>query len=81
MTNMYMPTQYIKTIEAFKTYINKLDASKKYDINKTKERITNSDGDSRVRCRIMAKLSSSDISVTPYINSILLFLRAGRNIL
>ena len=38
--------------------------------NKTKERITNSDGDSRVRCRIMAKLSSSDISVTPYINSI-----------
>ena len=39
MTNMYMPTQYIKTMEAFKTYINKLDASKKYDIDKTKERI------------------------------------------
>ena len=40
MTNMYMPTQYIKTMEAFKTYINKLDASKKYDIDKTKNKET-----------------------------------------
>lgn len=36
----------------------------------TKERLTNADGDSRIRCRIMAKLSTADISVTPYINSI-----------
>lgn len=38
--------------------------------NSVKERLTNADGDSRIRCRIMAKLSTSDISVTPCIKSI-----------
>lgn len=35
-----------------------------------KDNITNADKDSSIRCRIMAKLSTADISVSPYINSI-----------
>lgn len=64
--NSYTPTDIkMNNSEYFRVYLKYKNMS-----NKTKERITNSDGDSRVRCRIMAKLSSSDISVTPYINSI-----------
>lgn len=35
-----------------------------------KDNITNADKDCSIRCRVMAKLSTSDISVSPYINSI-----------
>lgn len=35
-----------------------------------KDGITNKDGNENIRCRLMAKLTTSDISVTPSINSI-----------
>ena len=40
MANMYMPAQYIKDMEALKTYINKLDINNKYnDVDKIKDKI------------------------------------------
>lgn len=36
----------------------------------TKEKLTNSKGDDSIRCRVMARLSSSDISVSPTIKRI-----------
>jgi hypothetical protein len=42
----------------------------KHMLPSTLENITNSDGDKSIRCRIMARLSTSDISVSPSIKRI-----------
>ena len=42
----------------------------KYMLPSVKENITNNDGNSNIRLRVMAKLSTGDISVSPIINAI-----------
>ena len=40
MTNLYMVKLYMNNIEAFKTYINKINPNLKYDLDKIKEKIS-----------------------------------------
>ena len=66
-----MPIEYVpedvkmNNSEYFRVYLKYKNMP-----NSIKEKLTDADGDSRIRCRIMAKLSTSDISVTPSIKSI-----------
>ena len=62
----YIPSDIgMNNSEYFRVYLKYKNMS-----DSIKKKLTNSDGDSNIRCRIMAKLSTADISVTPSINSI-----------
>jgi len=56
---------YMNNSPYFRMYI-----TYKHMLNSTKEYITNSNGNSNVRLRVMAKLSTADYTVSPAINSI-----------
>ena len=56
---------YMNNSPSFRTYL-----TYKHMLKSTKEYITNKNGNSNVRLRVMAKLSTSDYTVSPAINSI-----------
>lgn len=56
---------YMNNSEYFRMYIKY-----KHMLPKVKEKITNSSGNSNIRLRVMAKLSTSDVTVTPAIKAI-----------
>ena len=56
---------YMNNAPYFRMYI-----TYKHMLNSSKEYITNSSGNSNIRLRVMAKLSTSDYTVSPAINSI-----------
>lgn len=55
----------INTAEYFRIFVKY-----KHMLPSTIDKLKSMDGDSLIRCRVMAKLSTSDISVTPVINNI-----------
>lgn len=59
------PDIKINTAEYFRILVKY-----KHMLPSTIEKLKSMDGDSLIRCRVMAKLSTSDISVTPVINNI-----------
>lgn len=60
-----IPDIKVNNSEYFRMYVKF-----KHMLTETKINLTNADGDSHIRLRVMAKLSTSDISVTPSINAI-----------
>lgn len=78
----YDPNYVLKPTDPISTFTNitdiKINNSEYFRVylkyknmpDRVKIGITNADNDSNIRCRVMAKLSTSDISVSPYINSI-----------
>ncbi|MCC0628538.1 MULTISPECIES: hypothetical protein [unclassified Clostridioides] len=59
------PDIKINTAEYFRIFVKY-----KHMLPSTIEKLKSMDGNSLIRCRVMAKLSTSDISVTPVINNI-----------
>ncbi|MCC0781752.1 hypothetical protein IR152_01105 [Clostridioides sp. ES-S-0108-01] len=59
------PDIKINTAEYFRIFVKY-----KYMLPSTIKKLKSMDGNSLIRCRVMAKLSTSDISVTPVINNI-----------